>query len=178
MESATRCWQTPPDARYLLAKLKTFPWWSGARYGASYAKRVLARKLGLTPHLISWGPRYSELDHDVRSYPLWEVCTRQWIACVEAYEHSRQFLAPDQIVEIRYEDIVANPAAVLGQLCEQLKIRDRSRVIESARKHIIGQNVGKRSMMTNEQLKLVSELQAGLLERWGYQLGPATRNVA
>jgi len=177
-ESATRCWQTPPNAGYLLAKLKTFPWLAGARYGFSYARRVVSRKLGLTPHLSSWGPRYNNIDDDVCQYPLLQVCARQWIACVEAYEQAKQQLQPEQIVEVRYEDVVANPTAILEPLCEQLRIKDPSAVLDYAQRTIVQRNVGKRSRLSNEQLAEVSELQSGVLERWGYKSNPTSRSAA
>jgi hypothetical protein len=177
-ESAMRCWQTPPDVGYLMAKLKTFPWLMGARYGVSYARRVLSRKLGLTPYLSSWGPRYNHIDDDVRQYPLLQVCARQWIACVEAYEQAKQLFKPNQIVEVRYEDVVANPCQMMKQLCDQLEVTDHGAVVDRANRSIVKRNVGKRSRLQQEQLAMISELQGGVLERWGYKSNPTSRSAA
>ena len=168
-ESAIRCWQSPAKLRYLAAKLSTFPWQHGARYAASYAKRFFLKATNLTPHLSSWGPRHPEIEAHVRDLPLWQVCAHQWIACMEAYEQSKSLLAANQIIEIRYEDIIANPVATFRSLCDSLEIDDQASVIHRAQQTIVAGNIGKRSQLSADQLNIISELQSGVLERWGYR---------
>ena len=174
-ESAARCWQTPPRMGYLLRKLRTFPWLAGAHYGASYAGRVLQRKFGLAKQLSSWGPRYPGIDDDVIRYALLEVCARQWVACIEAYEQARHELAADQLTEVRYEDVVRQPHATLGALCERLAIRDIDAVLDYAGGKIVAGNVGKQSQLAAEDRAMVGELQRGVLARWEYVARPAVR---
>ena len=173
-ESAVRCWQRPAQLRYLLGKLKTFPWRHGAGYAANYARRFAQRSLGLTPHLSSWGPRYAGIDEHVSSQPLWGVCAHQWIASVEAYERSRSVLSAEQLVEVRYEDIVEDPVREFALLCQALQIKDQAAVLRRAEHTIVRNNIGKRSKFSAEQLFVITELQRHILERWGYQ-NPSSR---
>ena len=116
IESAYRCWRKPPGAGYLIHKARTFPWWECRSYAYRYARQVAARSFKLSPSLKSWGPRYVGIDRDVRNGDLLEVCCRQWMACMHAYERARESLPANIRLELRYEDLVARPAEQIERL--------------------------------------------------------------
>ncbi len=124
-ESAARCWREPPEAGYLLAKLRTFPWLQCAPYGAKYALNVARRKLGLDSHLRTWGPRYPGIDDDVRRLSVLEVCARQWALSIEHYERARPLFAAHQLLEVRYEQLVQETPRFGEDLCKFLAIDNR-----------------------------------------------------
>lgn len=59
---------------------------------------------------------------DVLGKPLAEVCAHQWIAINEAILASRDLIAPDRWVQLRYEDIFTRPVDMFGELFDRLEL--------------------------------------------------------
>jgi hypothetical protein len=169
VESAERCWRDTPRTGYLLTKLRTFPWLHCAPYGWKYTLRTVRRRLGLDKHLRSWGPRYPGIDDDVRSCALLEVCAWQWIACIEHYEQSRRVLAPGQLLELRYEDLVQSPANVVARLCDFLQVDDRGPALQFARQTITTDRLGSSRRLQPGDWQRVLSIIRPALDRWGYR---------
>jgi hypothetical protein len=119
VESAMRMWTAPPQADYLLAKLRSFPL-GNARYAFKYAWNMVAGRLGAGRGQKVWGPRYSGIDSDAERLDLLTVCATQWDACVTAALDGLSELAGDRVLTVRYEqfatstDVVADLACRLG----------------------------------------------------------------
>jgi hypothetical protein len=177
-ESAARCWREPPEAGYLLAKLRTFPWLRCAPYGAKYALNVARRKLGLDRHLRTWGPRYPGIDDDVRRLSVLEVCARQWVASIEHYDRARPLFAADEMLEVRYEELVQETPRVIDDLCKFLSIDNRHAILDYARQTIQADRLGTRCRLSPRELRQVLEIARSALERWGYLGHSTNRRVA
>jgi hypothetical protein len=177
-ESAARCWSEPPAAGYLLAKLRTFPWLACAPYGAKYAVNIARRRLGLDSHLRTWGPRYPGIDVDVRRLSLLDVCARQWALSIEHYERARPLFAANQLVEVRYEELVTDTQRVVERLCSFLCIENRQAVLQHAQLTIHADRLGTRSRLSSRESQQVCAITRSALERWGYLEDVAHRRVA
>jgi hypothetical protein len=177
-ESAARCWREPPAAGYLLAKLRTFPWLRCSPYGAKYALNVARRYLGLDRHLRTWGPRYPGIDDDVRRLSLLEVCARQWVASIEHCERARPLFAGNQLLEVRYEELVTDTQSVVERLCSFLCIENRHAVLQHAQQTILTDRVGIRSRLSSRESQQVFAITRSALERWGYVDNSMNRRVA
>jgi hypothetical protein len=169
IESAHRCWKKPPAAGYLLDKIKTFPWWTCRNYAGQYVRQIAARSLRLSPQLKSWGPRYDGIDVDVRTRSLLEVCCRQWVACIEAYEHDRQCLPINIRLEVRYEDLINNGAEQAERLASFLDIADATPMVEFAKTKISGASIGTYARLNEGQQCLIELVAGRTLDRWGYK---------
>lgn len=113
VESAYRNWKRGPEVGYLIRKLRTFPlrnW----RYGIRYAKNIFGRIGGSGSSHATWGPRYSGIDEDVATLPLIQVVARQWARCVQKSLDALQSIPLAQRFEIRYEDLIADDAAIMA----------------------------------------------------------------
>jgi hypothetical protein len=168
VESAQRCWHEAPRAGYLWTKLRTFPWRHCAPYGWKFAVRTVRRRLRIDKHLQSWGPRYTEIDDDVQTRSLREVCARQWLACMEKYEQSRGCLRPKQLLELRYEELVQSPQAETNRLCNFLEIDDRGPALEFARQNISADRLGSSRRLQSAESQHAFEIIQPALERWNY----------
>lgn len=140
--SANRQWQAPLRWRDLWPKFQTFPWWSARgyalRYAGQYAERWLRRERGLR----SWGPVYPGIAEDVRDLTLPEVCANQWSACVAASLRDLATIPRGEWLEVRYEDLVAQPRVTADRLAEFLALeaapaRDRF-LADSVRSDAVG----------------------------------------
>lgn len=131
VRSAERCWREPPDAAYLVEKLRIYPWRQCAHYAAKYAIAVAGRASGLSNRVRTWGPRYPGIDEDLRQLTLTEVCARQWAASIESYERARGGLGAGQLLELCYESLLSDPESTVRRLCEFLGV-DCARAVEYA----------------------------------------------
>jgi hypothetical protein len=52
--------------------------------------------------------------------PLEEICARQYVACNDAVLAAREAIDAERWIELAYEDLVAEPAETLRQLCDRL----------------------------------------------------------
>ena len=167
-ESAARCWREPPRLGYLCDKLRTFPWQAWATYGFSFARRVSARMLGWAPHLSTWGPHHAQLEADRAECDLVELCARQWVACIRAYEHDRDVLKPTQRMEVRYEDLVRDPGLVIGELAQFLRLPDAEPLRRHAFNEISADHIGKHGCLDRGTIGRLAPLLEPVRRRWGY----------
>lgn len=104
VESVYREWTASPDWRYILAKVRAFPFTESFGYATRYAAAVARKIIATGDHKRStWGPRYQGIDDDLARRSLLEVCAIQWLRCVESATTALQALPEDQVYTIRYE---------------------------------------------------------------------------
>jgi hypothetical protein len=68
--------------------------------------------------------------------PLEEVCALQYVRSVETMLDFRSSLAPERLVEVRYEDLCRTPSPVLQDLTERLDLPLPEAALDEARRHI------------------------------------------
>jgi hypothetical protein len=169
IESAHRCWRQPPAAGYLFDKIKTFPWWDCRNYAWQYLHQVATRSIGVSKQLRSWGPRYPGIDDDLQECSLLEVCTRQWVACMEAYQRDRQYLPVNVRLELRYEDLVHGGAEQAERLACFLGIDDPSPMVRFVKENVKTTSIGTYARLDERQQCLIELVAGQTLERWGYK---------
>ncbi len=168
IESAFRCWQSPPSVGHLRDKMKTFPWFACGRYAWRYVHQTAARTAGFSRHLASWGPRYEGIDLDVRNRPLLEVCCRQWVACMEAYDRDQSCLPTESLIQIRYEDLVRPRSATILRLAEFLRIADPQEMLSYGQTQIRQSAVGKYTRLSESEQSIIDSIAGDTLAKWGF----------
>lgn len=126
--SAMQRWHAPFDLRYAAAKARFAPpgdlAWHGWRFAVTQLQRRTARsgQADGRPGEVStwWGPRPRDFRELMRNHPLDELCAIQWQRCVESAWRGLEGLPPEQLVTVRYEDFVADPAGQAARLVEAL----------------------------------------------------------
>jgi Sulfotransferase family len=168
-ESARRQWLAPPDRKYLLGKVRHFPLRLVPSYGREYALAQLSLPDRVRSHAATWGPRYPGIDDDVASKDLLVVCARQWRASVE-YASRDLARVNTLVVDVRYEHLVSEPLATLGELMDRLGLpasaEDRRRA--AARLEMGRAGVGPRSL-DNRELEIISAELRTTLNTLGYR---------
>lgn len=114
-ESTRRQWQEPADIGYLRDKIRHFPLRAAPTYGRRYALSLMRRRFAKDNRVATWGPRYAEIDTDLETTDLLTVSARQWRASVQRASADLERLGLP-VVEVRYEDLVANPREVLSRV--------------------------------------------------------------
>jgi hypothetical protein len=128
VESTYRMWLAPPDAGGLKKKLASLPV-SAFPYAAWYGVNMAMGKLRGRGVGV-WGVRYRGIARDLERLSVPEVCAHQWRTCVESSLRAASEMDPSRLIQLRYEDLVADEAA-LDPVAEFLQVglqgRDRLR---------------------------------------------------
>jgi hypothetical protein len=124
VESSYRQWTAKPDWRYVLAKAASFPLRNAMRYAARYAMETVRRSIRRDSDagVPAWGPRYRGIDADLATRDVIEVCAIQWQRCVLAAVHGLRRLDPSQVIDVRYEALVAEPEDQIARILNWLDI--------------------------------------------------------
>lgn len=166
-ESARREWQRPADLGYLRAKARHFPLRLAPAYGMKFLANHTWRR-HRTGHTASWGPRYPGIDEDVAMLPLLNVCARQWR---ESVEHALSGLrvAGVAAIEVRYEELAADPEAVMRRVVTELGEEvDSPRVARAAARVQPGTVGSGRARLSNHELAELDTEIGQLEEELGY----------
>jgi hypothetical protein len=117
----------------------------------------------------AWGPQPPGLAQFARENrdPA-EVAARQWRGIVEIALDEMAVLPSSQVMSIRFEVLLADPAAVICQLAEFSGIDERS-AMEDAARDILDPNFDhKGTVLSQEQWDRVKEIVGPLRARLGY----------
>jgi LPS sulfotransferase NodH len=79
----------------------------------------------------------------------------------DAFESQRIHLSQNQIIDVRYEDLVANPVETMEQIYRSLELDD----FEPVRASLQAMTQEKRRYQTN-RYELDSDTEAEILDRW------------
>jgi len=168
-ESARRRWLAKPEFKYLMEKARWVPVQDMPYYGFRFLKFQFNRFGNATKAPSSWGPRFVGIDDLVREKTLIEVCGIQWKTCVEAAEESFARIPPQQMLTIKYEDLVESPLDVCSKIFNYIGldfVRESQQFIQ---KFVTTSNLEKwRRRLTDEEMRLLLPQIEPTLVRFGY----------
>jgi hypothetical protein len=100
-----------------------------------------------------------------------ELAARNWIDEMRQIESGLRLVAPERVMQLKYEDLLADPMPLLGKIFDFMgtPVGDDSDLIRSISS--LGLKPGPRSWgldLSTEQRALVQDIQAAELSRWGY----------
>jgi hypothetical protein len=172
IESAHRQWLAPPDLGYLLRKTRAFPWPYAPRYAWNHGKatlrRLVAPRAGAVP---VWGPRYEGIEADLAEGDVLRVCARQWCRCVAKSLEGLRAVHPAEVLTVKYEEFVTDPASCLGEIAGFIGI-EKARASEAlATREITRENLGKgRRRLSDAAVRSLSGLVEPVREALHYPL--------
>lgn len=169
-ESARRMWLAPMEVRAVLEKIRAFPPRAVPTYGVQYVRSYAERRLGLRGGSVrSWGPRWKNIDEDVRSHELIEVCALQWVHSIDRTRRALQGMPDSCWSEVRYERLVAEPAVEVARLLDFLRLPVAEEVNVHLAQAITAAHTEKwRSALTKEELEGALRHEGRLLAELGY----------
>jgi omega-hydroxy-beta-dihydromenaquinone-9 sulfotransferase len=131
------------------------------------------------PDKWSWGPLSAERNQRWQSYDRSFVALAglQWEILMEAYEQAKNTMSqPERLLEIRYEELCAEPMSVLRRAAEFAEVEFCARFQDSVRTVQLHDTTDKwrRDLKPAQQSVLTDCLKASL-EHWGYE--PASSNT-
>ena len=167
-------WDAPFDLRYIARKLRYAPLGDLPYYGRQFAsKRVASRRARKTGASANrkvtswWGPKPSDFRELQERHTLDELAIVQWQRCVEASITDLESLPADQVIQISYEEFVAEPArqleAILAFLGKE-HLMDRAAVQRVSRS-----SVGNgRAVLGESSARRLESLGEPTLKKLGY----------
>lgn len=166
-ESARRQWKIQPPRDYLMKKVRHFP----LRLAPTYGRKYLASQLANRPRgtgRATWGPRYPLMDSDLARDGLLPVCARQWRYSVELASADLSGVSAPT-VEIRYEDLVSEPAGVLETIAATAGLTLRPAALREVIPRVRGDRTGTglATLSRPERLTVAAEIDPTLM-RLGY----------
>lgn len=158
--SARDRWRAPLDLAYLARKARFVPARDLPYHSSRYLAHRVSRLRSSESRLPTWGPRLPGMDDLARSgITVEELCALQWLACVSAARSRLRSLETDRTMQIAYEDLVASPAAVQGEVASfagsSVTPAESARMAEHIRVGSVGswrQRLDRRSQSTLETL--------------------------
>jgi hypothetical protein len=169
VESTRRQWMAPPDARYLVSKLRHFPPRLLPTYGVRYLQSLAHRRRDPQHRVGTWGPRYPGIDADLGSTDLLTVCARQWRESVSRAREDLARLAVT-VADVRYEHLVTDPVGELGRLARYVDPTVVPSQIAAAAATVVADRRGHgRAHLTGEELMLLDTEIGSLLAQLGYE---------
>lgn len=173
--STMKRWNAEFDLAYTLKKVRYVPPTDLPRHlGDFVAKRVRQRTSGDARSAANdlkvstwWGPRPHDFRAIQRTHPLEELAFIQWQRCVEQSADAFADLDGGRVLEVRYEDYVADPSAGTLRCLEFMGVGDqlgRTRVGQ-----VMTSSVGKgRSQLGPDAVARLESLGGATLSRFGY----------
>ena len=166
VDSSRIQWQTPPDAGYLREKVRHFPLRLAPTYGRKFVAGAVRDRLRGSAHAGTWGPRYPGIDDDLARDGLLVVTARQWRSSVEAARGALAAVSQPS-VEVRYENLVSDPRAVLGEIAAAFDMAAPGMDEAAAMLHAGSHGRGRARLDVIEKDRIRPEI-AGLLKELGY----------
>lgn len=169
--SSEKKWREPMELRRVLKKLALFPMRAVPGYGLEYLRSYFERLLSGERRVGTWGPRFHWIDEALRRFSLLEVCGLQWKLCVEACRDQLLKVPASRQIEIRYEDLTANPVIEVERLREFLKLPPSTKMSDFTRSEIRSSSVGKwNQSISPEGVELLRPHIGTLMGQLGYRL--------
>jgi len=143
------------DPRAVACSFLNVEWWLGWR----------------GPENWLWGPLPAEYDREWRSSGRCYVVLSaiQWKILMDAFQATRNRVPPDRWIELRYEELVADPVSVCRRVLEFCRLDTPSHFIASlARLSLANRNDKWKEQLTADQRDRLNASLAGHLEQYGY----------
>ncbi|MEM8677716.1 MAG: sulfotransferase [Planctomycetota bacterium] len=116
--SASERWRSRLPLKVVLPKVRYAPLADIPYYAYRFARTSAYRIFGKEKRLEFWGPRFSGMTEALEQMSITEVAALQWQRSVELTREALREVPPHRVITLHYEDLVANPALVVGQLAQ------------------------------------------------------------
>jgi hypothetical protein len=115
-------------------------------------------------------PLRDEWERSGRSFPV--LAALGWTMLMEAFERAREAMPSGQWLDVRYEDMLAQPRESVGRVLDFLGLGWGDDFQAGFDRHTIlpGRVAAYRSELTAQQLSAIEQVLAEPLARWGYEL--------
>ena len=168
--SAAQRWTAPLDVPYLLRKARFVPPSDLPYYGGRYLLNRVARLRSSEKKLATWGPRFERMQEVLATQELPVACALQWQRCVEAADAQLAALPSEQVIQVRYESFVTDPAPELDRIVRFLEYPVTEDMVRAALAVVrVGKQKSWRNTLGEDMGAKVSVSVGATLYKFGYE---------
>jgi len=166
--SARLRWTAELDIPYILRKVRYVPLTDLPYYAFRYLWSRVYRLFSKEQRLAFWGPKLNDNQALLKQHSLLEVCAIQWQRCVEASEEAFADMPDEQVLEVRYEDFVQQPAEQITRILKFIQHDASIAEVADAVKPVRTGSLGKaRKSLSADELNKLEALIGTTLKRHG-----------
>lgn len=171
VSSAMQKWNSSVDPSYIMAKLRYIPHRDIPFYAMTYfMNRLRGGILNNKRRLLTWGPRFKDMERIANAEGLAAVCAAQWSRCVLLAKEAFEKIDRERVCIIKYEDFVLSPKAEFLRLSEFSGVKPSDQVIDKVVDSVSPASVGKgRALLGKENLDNLRMFLQPALEWCGYE---------
>ena len=171
VSSAMQKWNSSVDPSYIMAKLRYIPLRDIPFYAMTYfMNRLRGGILNNKRRLLTWGPRFKDMERIANAEGLAAVCAAQWSRCVLLAKEAFEKIDRERVCIIKYEDFVLSPKAEFLRLSEFSGVKPSDQVIDKVVDSVSPASVGKgRAFLGKENLDNLRMFLQPALEWCGYE---------
>jgi hypothetical protein len=156
--------KNPPNTARLSALLELFP---QARFIHIYRNpyKVYLSTKKMRHNVLKQLALQDTTEEDLEGHVI-----HDYIRLMEAYFEQKERIPKDQLVELRYEDLIKNPLGQVKQIYEKLRLPGFERALPEMQKYLDRQARYKTNVYTNDTkiIEYVQKNWRSTIERWGY----------
>lgn len=162
-------WQRPVSVKGICRRLRYTPitqlhYYAGRLISDQFSKRVLHRK-----YLKSWGVRYKGIEEDLKTEDQLTVIARQWARGSKKAAEDLACLG-NQVLCLKYEDLVTNPVLDLERICAHCGLEMTSEMVRAAKEWVKPDRQEKwRRFDPRDLARILPEIQDEM-QRHGYEV--------
>jgi hypothetical protein len=116
---------------------------------------------------VTFGPKYPGWEKDRAIMSDIEFMAKQWVECEHFIENSRRHINPANFIDIRYEDLISNPANHLEKICRHLDIDCQPYMQYTDRIHDTSKSIWKTGL-TSKEIDLIMPIIKATQSNLGY----------
>ena len=168
-------WQGKKKWAGLLRTLKDTPMTQLHYYAGDFIEYAIMRRLMKNKYMSVYGPKYREIEADLKKYDRLTVMARQWAFCNRKAREELAKLGNGRVLSFRYEDLVEKPETCLRQIYHHCDLAWDDDILHKAREKIDPGRQKKWVRLDRQQLKAVIPHIQEEMEVCGYEIPVALR---
>jgi hypothetical protein len=135
--SARKKWSSPPAKSALWRRATSFemPLRDVPFYAEDILRDVIGRQFRPGQAYI-WGPHFPGIREARRTHTVLETCALQWASSVQWAQEGLRQVPPQQVLTVRFEEVVGRPEASLRAILDFLDLRAAPEVLAFSRQFV------------------------------------------
>lgn len=164
-------WATKTNpGRIIRDRLPGVPITDMPAYAGEFLALVFRRVFGGKPR-VRFGPRITDWKRLSGSLDRLQFTARTWAGCVRAARRVGMALPKERYYEVRFEDLLRDPAGETAKLLEFMELPPSTEVAEYIKENVVPSMSGKwLKNLTEAELDLMMPEMRDLLEELGYEV--------
>lgn len=144
-------------------------------YAGEFLRHMIVKKIVPNKCRTIYGPRYREIDQDLKDHGLLRVIARQWARGNRKAREDLAKLGTSRVFSFRYEDLIQDPGSVVRRIYNHCGLACDDQIVRAAKEMVDPGRQQKWLRLDSEELKAIMPEIQEEMEFYGYQIPPPLR---